>query len=103
MNERKKVLVIEDDAETAKYHAQRLYLFGFDCDLTYDGRTALDMLRTREYELALVDIRLPDINGLELLNVAEDDDRPSRRFRRLKGKPRRRNSSHRQVHQRAEH
>ena len=46
MSERKKVLVIEDDVETAKYHAQRLYLFGFDCDLSYGGRTALDMLRT---------------------------------------------------------
>ena len=66
MSERKKVLVIEDDVETAKYHAQRLYLFGFDCDLAYDGRTALDMLRTREYELALVDIRLPDVSGLDI-------------------------------------
>ena len=73
MNERKKVLVIEDDVETAKYHAQRLYLFGFDCDLAYGGRTALDMLRTREYELALVDIRLPDINGLELLNIIRSE------------------------------
>ena len=40
MSERKKVLVIEDDVETAKYHAQRLYLFGFDYDLAHDGRTA---------------------------------------------------------------
>ena len=73
MSERKKVLVIEDDVETAKYHAERLYLFGFDCDLAYDGRAALDMLRTREYELALVDIRLPDINGLELLNIIRSE------------------------------
>ena len=73
MSEQKKVLVIEDDVETAKYHAQRLYLFGFDCDLAYDGRTALDMLRTKEYELALVDIRLPDINGLELLNIIRSE------------------------------
>ena len=65
MSGRKKVLVIEDDVETAKYHAERLYLFGFDCDLAYDGRTALDILRTREYVLVLIDIRLPDSNGLQ--------------------------------------
>ena len=35
---RKKVLVFEDDVETAEYHAKRLYLFGFDCDLAYDWR-----------------------------------------------------------------
>ena len=73
MSERKKVLVIEDDVETAKYHAQRLYLFGFDCDLAYDGRTALEMLRTKEYELALVDIRLLGINGLELLIIIRSE------------------------------
>ena len=73
MNERKKVLVIEDDVETAEYHAERLYLFGFDCDLAFDGRTALGLLRSKEYELALVDIRLPDINGLELLNIIRSE------------------------------
>lgn len=73
-DERKRALVIDDEIETANDFAKRLQTFGFDCDTAYDGMSALRKLRTVEYEIAIVDIKLPDISGLELLNTIRSEE-----------------------------
>jgi len=62
-----KILVVDDEREIADLIA--LYLSNENCEvITYDcGKDALDVLRDTEYDLALLDIMLPDSSGFDLL------------------------------------
>lgn len=62
-----KALIIEDDRELARYLDTCLYDFGFTCDVVNDGLRGLERLRNRAYDLAIVDIMLPGMSGLELI------------------------------------
>ncbi len=63
-----RVLQIEDDAETAKTVAMILESDGHDCDTADCGARALELARNDEYDMILLDIGLPDIDGYEVLN-----------------------------------
>ena len=62
-----KVLVVDDEKKIADILAQRLVLRGFDATPVYDGRTALSVLGTDGFDGMILDLRLPDIDGIEVL------------------------------------
>ncbi len=62
------VLQIEDDAGTAKSVETILKAEGHDCDIADCGEVALEMSRATEYDLILLDIGLPDMDGYEILS-----------------------------------
>ena len=61
------VLIVDDDARIASTLAQQLSVFGHRPDHAPDGATAVRMVKEKEYGLILLDLALPDTNGLELL------------------------------------
>lgn len=61
------VLVIEDDEDTAEMVCNLLETAGYEAVAVNDGSTALDQIATLAPDLVLLDIHLPDINGLEIL------------------------------------
>ena len=61
------MLVVEDDREVNALIAKYITKEGYHVDCTYDGNTALDMFRNHSYQLLILDIMIPGINGLELL------------------------------------
>lgn len=61
------VLIVDDESGFARALGKRLTLRGFDCDLAPDGETALAHLRKETYLAVLLDLRLPDIPGSEVL------------------------------------
>jgi two-component system cell cycle response regulator CtrA len=63
-----RVLQIEDDAETAQTVTMILKSDGHDCDTADCGARALELARDDEYDIILLDIGLPDIDGYEVLN-----------------------------------
>ncbi len=63
-----RILQIEDDAETARSVAMILKSEGHDCDTADCGEQALAFARNEEYDIILLDIGLPDIDGYEVLN-----------------------------------
>ncbi len=63
-----RVLQIEDDAKTAQTVAMILKSEGHDCDTADCGKRALELAGCTEYDLILLDIGLPDIDGYEVLN-----------------------------------
>jgi CheY-like chemotaxis protein len=63
----KKVLIIEDDAVTAKVYATLLTKHGFQVEVAGTIRTGLDQLATFQPDGILLDLMLPDSNGLEFL------------------------------------
>ena len=61
------VMVVEDDARHRRLFAAWLDLAGFNVLLVSDGRTALATAAERRPDVALVDIRLPHISGLDVI------------------------------------
>ena len=67
MNQPARVLVIDDDEGTCDTLADVLRLRGSSVETATAGRAGLSLLAARRPDVAIVDIKLPDISGLELL------------------------------------
>lgn len=66
-----KLLVVDDDPDVSTL-LQGLYARnGYDVSLKSNGRNALESLRSEEFQLALFDFRLPDMDGMELLRKSK--------------------------------
>jgi len=68
-----KVLIIEDDVDIAAGIADYLERYDHDLDFAYNGRQALDMIQQRRYDIILLDINLPLVNGLEVARTLSGD------------------------------
>jgi len=60
------ILVIEDEPEVASFIRRGLIYAGYDVEVAYDGESGLAMARDRPPDLAILDIMLPDLDGLEV-------------------------------------
>ncbi len=63
-----RVLQIEDDVETAQTVTMILKSDGHQCDTADCGARALELARDYDYDIILLDIGLPDVDGYEVLN-----------------------------------
>jgi DNA-binding response OmpR family regulator len=61
-----RLLLVEDDPRMASTVAQYLRLNGFAVDVAPDGATALERARLSPYDLVVLDLGLPDLDGLEV-------------------------------------
>lgn len=66
-----KILVAEDEESIAKLIIMNLKHAGFAPVWAEDGEKAADLLMTEDFDLALLDIMLPEIDGYELLDYAK--------------------------------
>lgn len=62
-----RILIVEDEAKIARFIELELLHEGYEADKAADGRTGLDMALVGDYDLMLLDVMLPGLNGLELL------------------------------------
>ena len=65
MSER--ILVIEDDPVLARNLVTTLVRFGFRAECVHDGASAIEMLSMGRFDLALLDLMIPNLNGYEVL------------------------------------
>ena len=63
----KKVLLVEDEQFIRDLYTRELTRGGFQVITAADGQQGLDQLKTNSFDLLLLDIMLPGINGLQLL------------------------------------
>lgn len=68
------ILIIDDDANSAKYLARILNNKGYSADYVCDADEALGLLRQVNYELLLIDFLLPRSDGLTLFKQAREID-----------------------------
>jgi Response regulator containing CheY-like receiver, AAA-type ATPase, and DNA-binding domains len=66
-------LVVEDDAVTRGLLAQLLNTLDFDVDLAVDGKEALACLTQNEYEVVVLDVVLPKVSGIEVMESLQRD------------------------------
>ena len=65
-----KILIVEDEEKLARFVELELAHEGYEVDKAFDGRDGLEKLERGGYDLALLDIMLPGLNGLEVLRRA---------------------------------
>ena len=58
-----KILIIEDDRDIAEVERDYLAINGFDTDITDNGITGIDSVKQNEYNLVLLDLMLPGLDG----------------------------------------
>ncbi len=66
-----KILIVEDEKAIANLINVNLTALGYRCFCAYDGREAADLIEENEYDLVLLDIMLPEIDGYELLEYVK--------------------------------
>jgi CheY-like chemotaxis protein len=68
-----KILIVEDDPLMSRMY-QKIFKFeGFDVDFALNGEEGLDKIRTVKPTLVLLDIMMPKMNGLEVLDKVKLD------------------------------
>ena len=76
----KRILVVDDDANIRRFVAESLRLRGYQVDSFEAAEPALEKLTEADYNLALLDILLPGINGLQFCHkirqIPEKKDLP---------------------------
>ena len=72
----KRVLVVEDNANQRAGLCRLLEHAGYEVKSAADGVEALEKLQQKEFELLLVDVWMPRMNGLELLAQLAGASRP---------------------------
>lgn len=64
-----RILVVEDDAKIAAFVSKGLQQAGFAVDTVGDGREALQMGLDNEYDAAVLDLMLPEMDGLDVISA----------------------------------
>ena len=63
-----KILLIDDDKELSEELAEVLQDEGYEVSRAYNGRDGEKMAVTSDYDVVLLDLKLPDVSGSEVLN-----------------------------------
>ncbi len=82
----KRILVVEDDPFLSDIYNTKLKQAGFDVDLAMTGEECVDKLTANEYDLMVLDIVLPQLDGWEILGRVKEMRRqdPDSYINRLK-------------------
>lgn len=62
-----KLLVVDDEVNQGLLYEQELTEEGYDVDVVNSGTEALECIGARQYDLVVLDIGMPDLDGLETL------------------------------------
>jgi len=73
MDTPKHILVIEDEADLVELISYNLKKEGFNVDSAMDGETALSKIKKGRYDLVVLDLMLPGIQGMELCRILRND------------------------------
>ncbi len=69
---KKNIIVVDDDKSILRTLTRILQKSGYEVETAETGKDAMDKMEKNHYSLALVDVRLPDIDGTDLLVSMKD-------------------------------
>ncbi|KEF37693.1 response regulator with CheY-like receiver domain and winged-helix DNA-binding domain [Schinkia azotoformans MEV2011] len=61
-----KILIIEDEKNMSRFIELELKHEGYSCQTAYDGRTGLELALNHDFDVILLDLMLPSLNGIEV-------------------------------------
>lgn len=64
-----RILIIEDEDMTAKAVKKGLELHGMEVEVAEDGEKGIELVKRNEYDLILLDLKMPKVSGEEVLKV----------------------------------
>lgn len=75
MPRKKRILIVEDEESLLKLETILLTVRGFEVIGAVTGKTAIDKIGVEKFDLVLLDIMLPDIDGFEVCRQVRQDPR----------------------------
>jgi DNA-binding response OmpR family regulator len=69
-----KILIVEDEVKVANFIKKGLDEYGFDSDIAFDGLMGSKFIRQNHYDLIILDLNLPVINGYDLCREIRKSD-----------------------------
>ncbi len=72
-----KILIVEDEVKTGEYLKQGLSEAGFIVDLSHNGLDGYHLAMTEHYELLILDVMLPDVDGWRILQSLREAGKES--------------------------
>lgn len=64
-----RILLVEDDPMISEIYQRKFSAAGFEVRIATSGKAVLDILRTESFDLVLLDIVLPEMSGMEILEA----------------------------------
>ena len=71
-----KILIVEDDESIARMLEATLEMAKYECRICCDGSLAPEEIRSGRYDLVLLDVMLPGLDGFQILEQVQDMDTP---------------------------
>ena len=62
-----RILIVEDEQHQRELYAMELEEDGFEVDQASNGREGVEMVKGNKYDLVIMDIRMPEMDGIEAL------------------------------------
>ena len=69
-----RLFIVEDEKEICDTVAKSLYDAGYEVDTCYDGEEALSCILTENYDLVVLDLNLPGMDGMEILKELRQEN-----------------------------
>ncbi|HUF73170.1 MAG TPA: response regulator transcription factor [Gammaproteobacteria bacterium] len=73
MSRAARILVVDDETHLADGIRENLQAEGYDTAVAYDGAAGLDLIRADRFDLAILDVMMPEMDGLELCSSMRRD------------------------------
>jgi len=72
--DKNKILLIDDDPSISDLYKERLEMDGFEVTIAVNGSEAIEFLSDKKFDLILLDIMMPSIGGLDVLDVIKSKE-----------------------------
>lgn len=71
--EGKKILIVEDEVSIAELERDYLEISGYEVEMAHTGQKGMTMIKNGDYDLIILDLMLPEIDGYSIIKAVRDD------------------------------
>ncbi len=69
-----KILIVDDEANVAELIKYNLEIAGYETTMVHDGRTAVETIKSEKFDLIVLDVMLPEIDGFSILRYVRSKE-----------------------------